>query len=41
MTGNKEVIKKSHDPRIINMLERRAINDTVDADDYLNRLTRN
>ena len=41
MTGNKEVIKKSHDPRIINMLERRAINNTVDADDYLNRLTRN
>ena len=41
MTGNKEVIKKSHDPRIINMLERRAINNTVDADDYLNRLMRN
>jgi len=41
MTGDKEVIKKSHDPRIINMLERRAINNTVDADDYLNRLTRN
>ena len=41
MMGNKEVIKKSHDPRIINMLERRAIDNTVDADDYLNRLTRN
>ena len=41
LTGDKEVIKKSRDPRIINMLERRAINNATDADDYLNRLTRN
>ena len=33
--------KKSRDARIINMLERRAITNNIDADDYLNRLTRN
>jgi phospholipid/cholesterol/gamma-HCH transport system ATP-binding protein len=41
ITGNKETIKRSDDPRIINMLERRAISNPVDAEDYLNRLTRN
>lgn len=41
ITGNKETIKNSTDPRIINMLERRAMNDNIDADDYLNKLTRN
>ncbi len=41
ITGNKETIKNSTDPRIINMLERRPMNDNIDADDYLNMLTRN
>ncbi|MCG8380364.1 MAG: ATP-binding cassette domain-containing protein [Proteobacteria bacterium] len=41
MTGNKEEIKDSDDPRIINMLQRRAANETINADDYLNKLTRN
>lgn len=41
ITGDKETIKKSTDPRIVNMLERRAMNDDIDADDYLNKLTRN
>ena len=41
ITGNKEAIRKSSDPRIINMLERRAMNDNIDADEYLDMLTRN
>ncbi len=41
ITGDKEAIRKSSDPRIINMLERRAMNDNIDADDYLDMLTRN
>jgi len=41
MVGDKGAIKKSRDARIINMLERRAITNNIDADDYLNRLTRN
>ena len=40
LTGNKEKIKKSNDPRIINMLSRRAITDPLDAENYLNRLTK-
>ncbi len=40
ITGDKETIKQSNDPRIVNMLERRAMNDNIDADDYLNKLTR-
>jgi phospholipid/cholesterol/gamma-HCH transport system ATP-binding protein len=41
ITGDKEMIKESSDPRIVNMLERRAMNENIDADDYLNKLTRN
>lgn len=41
ITGDKETIKSFPDPRIVNMLERKAMNDTVDADEYLNKLTRN
>lgn len=41
ITGDKETIKKSTDPRIVNMLERRPMNEDIDADDYLNKLTRN
>ena len=40
LEGNKDEIKMSNDPRIINMLERRAISNQFDANDYLNRLTR-
>lgn len=40
ITGNKEMIRSFPDPRIINMLERKAMDDMVDADDYLNKLTR-
>ena len=40
LVGSKEVIKKSNDSRIINMLERRAISNPLDAKDYLNRLTK-
>ena len=32
--------QKSNDSRIINMLERRAISNPLDAKDYLNRLTK-
>lgn len=41
ITGNKETIKNFPDPRIVNMLERRAMNESIDPDDYLNQLTRN
>lgn len=41
ITGDKETIKNFPDPRIINMLERKAMDDLIDADDYLNKLTRN
>ena len=40
MTGSKDEVMKSTDPRIINMLQRRSINETVDADEYLDQLTR-
>ena len=40
LIGNKETIKNSDDPRIINMLERRAITNSLNAEDYLNRLTK-
>ena len=40
-TGDKETIKSFPDPRIVNMLERRAMNNMINADDYLNKLTRN
>ena len=40
-TGDKETIKSFPDPRIVNMLERRAMNNMIDADDYMNKLTRN
>ena len=40
ITGNKKEIEKSKDPRIVNMLQRRAISNSIDAEDYLNRLTR-
>lgn len=40
ITGDKESIRNSTDPRIVNMLERKAMHTTLDADDYLNKLTR-
>ena len=40
LTGSQEEIKKSDDPRIVNMLKRRVINNQEDAEDYLNRLTK-
>ncbi len=40
ITGDKETIRNFPDPRIVNMLERKAMNDMIDADDYLNKLTR-
>ena len=40
-TGDKETIKSFPDPRIVNMLERRAMNNMINADDYMNKLTRN
>jgi phospholipid/cholesterol/gamma-HCH transport system ATP-binding protein len=40
ITGDKEMIKNFPDPRIVNMLERKAMDDMVDADDYLDKLTR-
>ena len=39
-TGSKAEIKKSNDPRIINMLKRRVIKNEIDAEEYLNRLTK-
>lgn len=41
ITGDKEAIRKSTDPRIVNMLQRKAANKNIDADGYLNKLTRN
>ncbi len=40
ITGTREEIKQSDDPRILNMLHRRSANNTVNADEYLNKLTR-
>jgi len=40
LEGTKEKIKKSNDSRVINMLERRSLTNTLDAESYLNRLTR-
>jgi len=40
ITGNKEMIRNFPDPRIVNMLERKAMHNMLDADDYLNKLTR-
>ena len=40
LTGSKEEIKKSNDSRIINMLNRHVTKNQVDAEDYLNRLTK-
>lgn len=41
ITGDKDTIRASTDPRIINMLERKAMDDNIDADAYLNKLTQN
>jgi phospholipid/cholesterol/gamma-HCH transport system ATP-binding protein len=41
ITGDKDMIRSSPDPRIVNMLERKAMDDMIDADDYLDKLTRN
>ena len=41
MTGTPAEISASQDARIMNMLQRRAANDAVDADAYLNKLTEN
>lgn len=40
ITGTPEEILASSDPRIVNMLQRRAGNDVIDADAYLDKLTR-
>ena len=40
LTGSKEEIKKSNDSRIVNMLKRRVIKNKIDAEEYLNRLTK-
>jgi phospholipid/cholesterol/gamma-HCH transport system ATP-binding protein len=40
ITGDKEMIRNFPDPRIVNMLERKAMHNMLDADDYLNKLTR-
>ena len=40
LTGSKEEIKKSYDSWIINMLKRRVIKNKIDAEEYLNRLTK-
>ena len=40
ITGTKEEILANRDPRIINMLQRRAVNETVDGDEYIQQLTR-
>lgn len=40
ITGDKDMIRNFPDPRIVNMLERKAMDDMIDADDYLNKLTR-
>ena len=39
-TGTREEILASQDPRIVNMLQRRAKNERLDADAYLDKLTR-
>lgn len=39
MTGSVDEVKNSDDPRIQNMLNRRARNETPDPDEYLRRLT--
>lgn len=40
ITGTPEQILASSDPRIVNMLQRRANNDRIDGDAYLDKLTR-
>ena len=40
LVGSKDEIKKSNDSRIINMLNRHVTKNQVDAEDYLNRLTK-
>lgn len=40
ITGNKETIFNSEDRRVINLLQRRAGNNDINADDYLKQLTR-
>ncbi|MEQ8428149.1 MAG: ATP-binding cassette domain-containing protein [Gammaproteobacteria bacterium] len=40
ITGTPAEILASPDPRIVNMLQRRAGNDVIDADAYLDKLTR-
>ena len=40
LTGSKEEIKNSNDSRIVNMLKRRVIKNKIDAEEYLNRLTK-
>ena len=40
MTGTKEEIRQSDDPRILNMLHRRSANNNINAEEYLNKLTR-
>ena len=41
ITGDKETIRNFPDPRIIHMLERKAMDDMLDGNDYLDKLTRN
>jgi len=40
MTGSVEEVKKSDHPRIVSLLHRRPRDEAVDADEYLQRLTR-
>jgi len=40
LTGTKDEIRASDDPRIVNMLARQVRDDSVDADAYLSQLTR-
>lgn len=40
ITGTKEEIIANDDPRIVNMLQRRAANEMVDGDAYIKQLTR-
>ena len=39
-TGTREEIKQSNDPRILNMLHRRSARNHINAEEYLNKLTR-
>ncbi len=40
LTGNREMVLASQDPRIVNMLQRRASDDIIDGDAYIDQLTR-